>query len=90
LQQEFQAKLAQPDYYSQYWQLQQNPKAAADFPNEVMGLTSLPFWNQEYGNISSNFWAIRTFLDQASHLTEPQPNSRHRISTTIFLLKLRQ
>jgi hypothetical protein len=47
LQQEFQAKLAQPDYYSQYWQLQQNPKAAADFPNEVKGL-------KEYGNISSN------------------------------------
>lgn len=34
------------------------------------------------------FWAIRTFLDQASHLTELQPNPRHRISTTIFLLRL--
>jgi hypothetical protein len=25
--------------------------------SEVKGLTSLPFWNQEYGNISSNLGA---------------------------------
>ncbi len=71
--------------------------------SEVKGLTSLPFWNQEYGNISSNLGVKissnsatslasilgnQNLFRRSFYLAEPQPNPRHRISTTVFLLRL--